>query len=142
MGGQHDLLGPPDDGELERLMDADPGELPEERWAQSLVDMVRVQEAVYRRAGHPEDDAFELARAGVMALAEYYGGRMWYLPRGDRLRAALRDAEIYRRVKRGNIRALAVEYGLSEPQIYRINRQQKALHMKRIQGRLFDDEGE
>lgn len=138
---QDDMIGQPDDAELERLLEADPGEVPEERWTQSLVDMIRVQEAMYRRRGYSEDEAFALARDGVMALAEYFGARMWYLPRGDRLRAALRDAEIYRRAKRGNIRDLAMEFGLSEPQIYRINRQQKALHLKKIQGRLFDDEG-
>ncbi|WP_123769347.1 Mor transcription activator family protein [Vulcaniibacterium tengchongense] len=121
------------------LIGRDIGDVPEDRWAQALVDMVRVQEAVYLRQGRGEYEAFVLARDGVLALAEYFGARMWYLPRGDRLRTALRDAEIYRQAKRGNIRQLADEHRLSEQQVYRIIRQQRALHLNKIQGRLFDD---
>ena len=57
--------------------------------------------------------------------------------------AALRDAEIYRRAHRGNILTLASEYGLTERHIWRICRQQRKLHLEKIQGRLFEDmEGE
>lgn len=112
-------------------------DVPEERWAQTLVHMVQVTEACLRRSRVQEPEA--VARAVVLELANYFGARQWYLPRGDRLRIALRDAEIYRRAKRGNIEALALEYGLNVIQVYRIVRQQKALHIAKIQGRLFEE---
>lgn len=117
---------------------ADLDDVLDDRWPQTLVDMIQVLEALYLRQGRDDDESFSLARAGVLELAEYFGARMWYLPRGDRLLTALRDAEIYRLAKRGNIRALAEAHGLSEPQLYRIMRQQKALHLSKIQGRLFE----
>lgn len=139
MSNQLDMMPIPQDQDPMGLIGRDVGDVPDDRWAQALVDMVRVQEAVYLRHGRSKEDAFALAREGVMALAEYFGGRMWYLPRGDRLRVAMRDAEIFRRARRGNVRDLAEEFSLSEPQLYRIIRQQHALHLRKIQGRLFQD---
>ena len=142
MTKQLDMMPMPTDEDASSLIGKGLDDVPDEMWAQGLVDMVRVVEAVYLRQGIDEDRAFALARDGVMGLAEYHGARMWYLPRGDRLRLALRDAEIFRKAKRGNIRQLASDHGISEPQLYRIIRQQTALHLSKIQGRLFDDQGE
>jgi len=139
MTEQLDMMPAPSEEDLTGLIGRDLDNVPEDRWAQTLTDMVRVIEARYRRQGRSEDEAFALARDGVMELAEYFGARMWYLPRGDRLRIALRDAEIYRLARRGNVRELADEHDLSEPQVYRIIRQQKRLHLSKIQGRLFED---
>lgn len=139
MTRQLDMMPPPTEQDALSLVGCTPGDVPDGRWPQTLVDMVRVQEAVYLRMGRSEDDAFALASQGVMAVAEYFGARMWYLPRGDRLRIALRDAEIFRKAKRGNVRDLADAFRLSEPQIYRIIREQHALHLSKIQGRLFED---
>ena len=119
--------------------DADLDALPKERWPRDLVAAIEVQEAAFQRLGYGEDDAFKLARAGVLALAEYGGGRHWYLPRGDTLLVAIRDAEIYRRAHRGNIATLATEFKLTERHIWRICRQQYALHIRKIQPALFDE---
>ncbi|WP_293763650.1 Mor transcription activator family protein [Stenotrophomonas sp.] len=121
------------------LSDADLDALPKERWPRDLVAAIEVQEAAFVRLGHDEDEAFKLARAGVLALAEYGGGRDWYLPRGDTLMVAVRDAEIYRRAHRGNIAALAAEFRLTERHIWRICRQQYALHIRKIQPPLFPE---
>ena len=51
----------------------------------------------------------------------------------------LRDAEIDCWAHRGNIRALASEFELTERHIWRICRQQRKLHLDEIQGRLFED---
>ncbi|WP_428986688.1 Mor transcription activator family protein [Stenotrophomonas lactitubi] len=59
-----------------------------------------------------------------------------YLPSGVRLRNALRDAEIYRLAKRGNITELAQRHGLTEVAVYRIIREQRELHLSKVQGRL------
>lgn len=110
--------------------------VPKDRWPQELVHAIEVLEAAYVRAGKSEQEAFGLARAGIVALAEYRGGRQWYLPRGDALAVALRDAEIYRRARRDNITALSDEFELTERSIWRIVSQQYALHRRKIQLQL------
>lgn len=131
---QHELPGLPIDPE--GLLGANLDDLPKERWPQELVNAIEVLEAAYHRAGYPDEAAFTLARVGMVALADYRGGRQWYLPRGDALATALRDAEIYRRARRDNIGALADEYGLTERHVWRIVRQQYALHRRKIQLQL------
>jgi Mor family transcriptional regulator len=118
------------------LMAANLDDVPKDRWPRELVRAIEVMETAFVQAGHAEESAFELARAGVVALAEYGGGRQWYLPRGDALATALRDADIYRRSRRGNIADLAAEFGLTERHVWRIIRQQYALHRLKIQLQL------
>lgn len=139
-GDQQDLIGPPDEAELDRILDSNVDDVPEDRWARTLARLVEVLFARYRRNGMAPEDAGKLANATVIEIAHYFGGRPVYLPRGDRLKIALRDAEIFRRARRGNIEALADEFGLNVIQIYRIIRQQKALHIAKVQGRLFEEE--
>lgn len=136
MTDQRDLLGMPSGQEGLDLIERGAMELPDARWAPTLAAMVAVLASTLKRQGIDEDQAARLATAGVLAQAEYAGGRMMYLPRGDRLRLALRDAEIWQRAKRGNINALAQEYGLSDIHIYRICKQQRELYIARRQGRL------
>ena len=118
------------------LMAANLDDVPKDRWPRDLVRAIEVMEAAFMQAGHTEAAAFELARTGVVALANYGGGRQWYLPRGDALTTALRDADIYRRSRRGNIATLAVEFGLTERHVWRIIRQQYALHRLKVQLQL------
>ncbi|WP_411832305.1 Mor transcription activator family protein [Pseudoxanthomonas mexicana] len=137
MTTQTDLLGMPTDVDLTSVPLDD---VPASKWAQGLVQLVEVQEATFTRMGLEGGEAFRLARAATLAIAEYQGGRGMYLPRGDQLRAALRDAEIYRRARRGNIPQLAREYQLTDQHVWRIVRQQRALHHRKIQGDLFNEE--
>lgn len=136
MTEQQDLIGMPVGQEALDMIDRGAMDLPDARWAPALANMVAVLDATFRRAGVEADQAARLATAGVLAQAEYAGGRMMYLPRGERLRLALRDAEIYLRAKRGNIPELASEYQLSDIHIYRICREQRALHLAKVQGRF------
>lgn len=108
-------------------------------WPQTLVDMVQVVEAEYRREGLDEQDAGRFAIRAIKALAKYHGGRMWYLPKGERLDNALRDRRIFKQLRRGGAKALAVEHKLTEQRIYEIYREQRALFQRRHQGTLFDD---
>jgi len=136
MSDQGDLWGTPTGLAAIELIERGTLDVPEDRWAPMLAAMVAVLESTYRRLGVGDAQAAKLATAGVLAQAEYAGGRMLYLPRGDRLRKALRDAEIYHRARRGNIRQLAEEYGLTDIHVYRICREQKELHLSKVQGRL------
>lgn len=143
MTEQRDLLGMPEGQEAIDLALNAPLEVPESRWAGNLASMVAVTRAAYLRMGMDEDVAAKLATAAVLAQAEYMGGRQLYLPKGDRLRRALRDAEIFHRAHRGNIDALATEFGLTDSQVYRINREQRALFIATRQGRFsFEPKGE
>ncbi|WP_368565520.1 Mor transcription activator family protein [Pseudoxanthomonas sp. UTMC 1351] len=134
-----DLFGEVSHEALQALLEAD-GDLPlpQRRWAPMLVDLLRVIEAAQTRRGASNEAAFTMAVTTVTAVAEYFGGRPLYIPRGDRLLLALRDAEIFRRAKAGSIEPLSLEYGLGVHQIYRILRQQQALHLRKMQGRLFE----
>lgn len=139
---QGDLWGVPTGLAAAALTEDSTAKVSEENWAPLLAAMVAVLAATHRRLGFDDAQAAKMATSGVLAIAEYLGGRTAYLPRGDRLRKALRDAEIYHRARRGNIRKLAEEYRLSDLQIYRIVREQKELHLAKVQGRLNFGEGE
>ncbi|UYC12269.1 Mor transcription activator family protein [Xanthomonas sp. CFBP 8445] len=136
MSDQPDMWGTPTGLAAIELIERGNVDVPEDRWAPMLAAMVAVLEATYRRLGLGDAQSAKLATAGVLAQAEYAGGRMLYLPRGDRLRKALRDAEIYHRARRGNIQQLAAEYGLTDIHIYRICREQKELYVSKVQGRF------
>ena len=143
MSNQGDLVGMPEGQEARDLIERGAEDLPEDRWAPMLASMVAVLTTTYRRLGLEDEKAAKLAIAGVLAQAEYVGGRMFYLPRGERLRLALRDAEIFHRARSGNIQALAAEFGVTDIQVYRICRQQKKLHLAKVQGRFnFERKGD
>lgn len=137
---QQQDLAPVDPDQAESLVGQDLSAVPEHKWAPMLANMVAVLEALYRRRGMGETEAFRLASDGAMELAEYFGGRVVYLPRGDRLKNALRDAEIYRRfLGSRNADQLAEEFGLGVIRIYQIHAEQKALHLAKVQGKLFEE---
>lgn len=138
MSDQGDLL-PDVPIDPSRIHDADLDNVPASRWAQGITHMIEVQGAEFRHMGYAPDEAFRLARAAVLALSRYFGGRQWYMPRGDALLIALRDSEIYQRARRGNIPALAGEFGLTEIHVWKICRQQRKLHLDKAQGRLFEE---
>lgn len=134
----HDMFGLPDDeGMRKAIMEAESGDAKDtSKWAKTLVEYVQVLERLYVRQGKTEAEAFKLASESVLELAEYRGGRVEYLPRGDAIRTALRHAEIYRRCNGRNHQELAEEFEVSVIQVYRIYRQQRALHIKKIQPSL------
>lgn len=133
-----DLFGIGDDPRA--LIERDDVEVDEAQWAPLLVDMVRVVEAdLARRRGQASPADFADARHAVLALAEYFGGRQVYLPKGDRIRTALRDAEIWRKFTGRNARELAHEYKISEIHCYSVIKRQRVLHARKLQGRLFPD---
>lgn len=132
-----DLFGlPADEAMRKAIMESDDGEGGGSKWAKTLVEYVQVLESLYIRQGKSEADAFKLASESVMELATHRGGRVEYLPRGDAIRTALKHAEIYRRCNGRNQQALADEFGMNIIQVYRIYRQQRALHVKKVQHSL------
>lgn len=136
MVDQRDLLGMPDGEDALELIEGGSYDLPETQWEGLLVALVAVVESAFRRMGVEESQATRLAIAAVLAQGDYAGGRQIYIPRGIRLRNALRDAEIYRLARRGNITELAQKHGLTEVSVYRIIREQRELHLSKVQGRF------
>lgn len=123
----------PDDA-LERLQD------PEilKKWPQGLTDMLMVIEAAHRRAGDDEETARARAFRAVRALAQFAGGRSFYVPKGDQLDRALRDREIWELHDGTNITELASRYHLTEVQIYSIIAEQRKLARARMQPDMFE----
>ncbi|MDP1696478.1 MAG: Mor transcription activator family protein [Xanthomonadaceae bacterium] len=145
MSTQPDLIGLPEDAdERQALADrvASDGAMDETdtKWAPFLTELLQVLEARYARRGMCARDAFDLARDSVLEIAQHLGGRVRYIPRGDRIRTSLRDAEIYRRCNGRNHDALATEFGITAIHVYRVCRQQYKLHLGRMQGRLAFNE--
>lgn len=123
----------PDDW-MDKLSDSDI----KRRWPRNLVEMLDVITAAHERAGHSKDSARKLATASVRALSEYIGGGMYYMPKGEALENALRDAAIWDAHTGDNVQALARQYRLTEQRIYQILAEQRGLHKKRVQPGLFD----
>ncbi len=111
-------------------------------WPQALVDMLDVIAASLARELGDQEQARRLAALAIRELAHYFGGRMTYLPRGDRLERALRDKAIWdaHDGRRTSVLELAARYRLTEQQIYAILREQRALHVRRVQPGLFEEE--
>lgn len=106
-------------------------------WGSMLLEIVDVLEAHFRRRKMPPDAAAAEARAVVMTLATHWGGRMLYLPKGDRLRVALKHQEIWRRFDGRNARALAEEFQMSIVAVYRVIDAQRRRAQRDRQPGLF-----
>lgn len=112
-------------------------EPPSEKWASTLAELVDVFAAHYRRAGRSEDEALSDARIVVALLADHFGGRPVYLPRGTSLHTALRDRVIYHLANGNNTTELAARFDLSERRVQQIVAEQQAIQIHRRQGKLF-----
>lgn len=102
------------------------------RWEGSLREMVEIAESKLVAEMGPTSTAPELARHVVFAICSAMGGSVIYLPRGDALKRAMRDAAIYRDwIDNGTkIPALVRKYDLANQTVYDIIRRQRALHRR------------
>lgn len=108
-----------------------------DRWPRKLVEVYDVVVAVLRR-DVDDAQAAQMATRVIDALAHHHGGRQWYMPTGEKLRLALRDKQIWDRFDGSpeTIARLCREYRLTQQMIYKILREQRALHRKRVQPEL------
>lgn len=107
-------------------------------WPQSLADMFDIAVEALQQSGEPPERASQNAIAVITALSRYHGGRMFYLPIGDGLEKALRDNKIYREYKgtREDIYRIVRQENIAEQTVYRILKEQLALHRGKVQGKL------
>lgn len=109
----------------------------ENRWPSLLVEVIDVMQAELLRQNFAEDKAKKTASKLVGVMAHYFGGKSFYLPAGDKIKEALRDAQIYQEFNGKNVPELIKKYRLSESTIYAILRNQRTLQRKRHQMDLF-----
>jgi Mor family transcriptional regulator len=138
MSDDGDLFGLPDDLEERRKLLDQAAHLPEDRWAPQLAELLAFVEALFKRRRMTPEAAFELACEVVIELAQAFGGRNMYLPRGDRLQVALRDAALWRRYsgRPEQVEQFADELGVTTIHVYALLAKQRKLHVGRLQGSL------
>lgn len=116
---------------------------PEQKWPAMLRNLVAVLLEYNRRVLRMTDkQASEDAKERVFLIAHYLGGKFMYLPRGDRLRSAVRDALIWRLAATLKPSEIAEQFGLSEVMAYRIISQAPPMQDDGLRGRLFDEQRE
>lgn len=122
-----DPLGGLDDAEIIR------------RWPKSLAEMSDVAIDALQRDGLDEPAATRQALVVLAALSRYHGGRMFYLPTGDSLERAIRDNRLWKAYdgKPETVTRLAREESLTEVAVYRVLAEQRALHVAKVQSKLF-----
>ncbi|TBV12773.1 Mor transcription activator family protein [Stutzerimonas kirkiae] len=113
------------------------------RWEGTLREMVEIAEASLQDQLGESDQVPLLARHVVFGICDAMGGSIIYLPRGERLKIAMRDVEIFKlwRERDASPAVLARKYRLAVQTIYDIIARQRALH-RRSEPDLFGfDEG-
>lgn len=110
-------------------------------WPRLVSDFIDLFCAELCRQGITEDKALLMSSKLVAVLGHYFGGRVCYIPTGERLKQAIRDNKIFLdyQIGNGNIGALAKKYDLTDSHVYFIIREQLAFHRKKYQPDLFGD---
>ena len=123
-------------GQLVDRLDQIPASELTAKWPKALSELVDVLACELVRGGMEQELAKAQARKLALVQAHYMGGRAYYIPTGDHLKAALRDRAIWDEFNGRNIDQLARKHGLSVPQTYAVVAEQRGLVRTRIQGRL------
>lgn len=125
-------------GQLVDRLDQIPASELTAKWPKALSELVDVLACELIREGMEPDLAKAQARKLALVQAHYMGGRAYYLPTGEHLKAALRDRAIWDEFNGRNIDALARKHGLSVPQTYAVVAEQRQLIMRRMQQDFFE----
>lgn len=82
-------------------------------------------------------NAQSLGEQLTLAIGHYFGGRDMYIPTDQRLKAALRDIQIWQEYKGNNLEQLATKFGLTERRVAEIVQNQRKVEVERRQRSLF-----
>ncbi|HHQ4569606.1 TPA: Mor transcription activator family protein [Aeromonas veronii] len=124
-------------GQLVDRLDQIPASELTAKWPKALSELVDVFACELIRGGMEPDLAKAQARKLALVQAHYMGGRAYYIPTGEHLKAALRDRAIWDEFNGRNIDQLARKHGLSVPQTYAVVAEQRELTRRRNQFALF-----
>ena len=127
-------------GQLVDRLDQIPASELTAKWPKALSELVDVLACELARGGMAQEQAKAQARKLALVQAHYMGGRAYYIPTGDHLKAALRDRAIWDEFNGRNIDQLARKHGLSVPQTYAVVAEQRQLTRLRHQSDLFGHE--
>ncbi|MDP2607966.1 MULTISPECIES: Mor transcription activator family protein [unclassified Oceanobacter] len=136
---QRDLMpdAPIPDDALDHLDDVPPEA--RKKWPRDLIVIIAVLNSRFNRMGYSDADASKLTYNAVQELASYCGGRYFYLPKGDVLERAIRDGNLYDDWADRHMTPdqLAGKYRVTVQHVYRIIKEQRAYHQKKVQPTLF-----
>ena len=124
-------------GQLVDRLDQIPASELTAKWPKALSELIDVLACELVRGGLEPDLAKAQARKLALVQAHYMGGRAYYIPTGDHLKAALRDRAIWDEFNGRNIDQLARKHGLSVPQTYAVVAEQRQLSRARSQLDMF-----
>ena len=124
-------------GQLVNRLDQIPASELTAKWPKALSELVDVLACELVRGGMAQEHTKAQARKLALVQAHYMGGRAYYIPTGDHLKAALRDRAIWDEFNGRNIDQLARKHGLSVPQTYAVVAEQRELTKRRHQPDLF-----
>ncbi|RUR54141.1 Mor transcription activator family protein [Aeromonas veronii] len=124
-------------GQLVDRLDQIPASELTAKWPKALSELVDVLSCELVRGGMEQELAKAQARKLALVQAHYMGGRAYYIPTGEHLKAALRDRAIWDEFNGRNIDQLARKHGLSVPQTYSVVAEQRQLTKRRMQRELF-----
>lgn len=124
-------------GQLVDRLDQIPASELTAKWPKALSELVDVLACELARGGMAQEQAKAQARKLALVQAHYMGGRAYYIPTGDHLKAALRDRAIWDEFNGRNIDLLARRHGLSVPQTYAVVAEQRQLSRSRSQLDMF-----
>ncbi|MBL0612371.1 transcriptional regulator [Aeromonas jandaei] len=127
-------------GQLVDRLDQIPASELTAKWPKALSELVDVLACELARGGMAQERAKAQARKLVLVQSHYMGGRAYYIPTGEHLKAALRDRAIWDEFNGRNIDQLARKHGLSVPQTYAVVAEQRQLARLRHQSDLFGHE--
>ncbi|WP_022944638.1 Mor transcription activator family protein [Pseudoalteromonas ruthenica] len=105
------------------------------RWPSTLQSLVMLLQRELEKKNIA--DADKLAEGLTFALSHYFGGRDIYLPTDKRLKAALRDIQIWAEFKGNNVECLAIKFSLTERRVLEIIQEQREAENARRQRSLF-----
>jgi Mor family transcriptional regulator len=96
-------------------------------WEGTIGELIEGLKLFLERRGMPTEEATRQAIAVVLFLAQQFGGIVTYIPRADVLRLRVRDSllisDLNASDRSTNARMeIARKYGVSHPQVYRIER--------------------
>ncbi|MGR1252635.1 Mor transcription activator family protein [Aeromonas veronii] len=123
-------------GQLVDRLDQIPASELTAKWPKALSELVDVLACELVRGGMAQEQAKAQARKLALVQAHYMGGRAYYIPTGDHLKAALRDRAIWDEFNGRNIDQLARKHGLSVPQTYAIVAEQRRIVRSSMQLKL------
>ena len=105
------------------------------RWPSNLQSLALLIESQLTKASVNNPQG--VGEAITLAIGHYFGGRDVYIPTDQRLKAALRNIQIWQEYKGNNIEQLANKFKLTERRIAEIIQHQRSVETERRQRRLF-----